>query len=169
LGPFSAVPDKENGIDIEGLAALNDDLYVGFRGPVLRQNYVPVLKISQTFAGASVGKSDILFVNLGGRGIRDLAPADKGLFILAGPNGDEHQTFAIYHWDGESEVGGDGKKGKEPELLCNPGLHGYDDRKSKPEGIALLDSTADNYRFLLVFDGKRPLRAEMRTVNKRPR
>lgn len=169
VAPFATVPNKENGVDIEGLAAMNDDLYVGFRGPVLRQNYVPILRISQTLTASALTSSEILFVDLGGRGVRDLAPADNSILILAGPNGDEHQTFAIYLWDGLSDLGGDGRKGKEPELLCDLGLNGYDDRKSKPEGIALLDGTPDNLRILLVYDGKAPLRAEMRTVVRRKR
>ena len=43
LKPFSKLPSKENGIDIEGLAFADGRLYVGFRGPVLRDNWVPVL------------------------------------------------------------------------------------------------------------------------------
>jgi hypothetical protein len=35
LHPFSRVPSKENGIDIEGLAFHQGLLYAGFRGPVL--------------------------------------------------------------------------------------------------------------------------------------
>lgn len=44
LRPFQVIPSKENGIDIEGLAIDNKErLYIGFRGPVLRGNYVPVM------------------------------------------------------------------------------------------------------------------------------
>ena len=42
---FSAIPSKENGVDIEGLAADGDWIYAGFRGPVLREGYVPVLRL----------------------------------------------------------------------------------------------------------------------------
>ena len=47
LRPFQMIPSKENGIDIEGLAVEGDQtLYIGFRGPVLRDNFVPVLLVS---------------------------------------------------------------------------------------------------------------------------
>lgn len=168
LSPFAGLPAKENGIDIEGIAATETELFVGFRGPVLRENYVPVLRLPQDLTRANVMGGKIVFVNLGGRGIRDLAPAadEDGLYVLAGPNGDEDQTFAIYQWDGESQIGGNGENGKKPKLLCDLGLQGDDKRKSKPEGIALLDGTKDRLRFLIVYDGNAPLRAEVRTLSK---
>ena len=36
LGTFLAIPGKDNGLDIEGLAVANDRVFVGLRGPVLR-------------------------------------------------------------------------------------------------------------------------------------
>jgi hypothetical protein len=36
LGPFLAIPSKDNGLDIEGLAVAGDRVFVGLRGPVLR-------------------------------------------------------------------------------------------------------------------------------------
>ena len=36
LGPFLAIPGKDNGFDIEGLAVVGDRVFVGLRGPVLR-------------------------------------------------------------------------------------------------------------------------------------
>ena len=41
MGPFLAIPGKENGIDIEGVAVKNGTIYVGFRGPVLRRQFRP--------------------------------------------------------------------------------------------------------------------------------
>jgi hypothetical protein len=162
LGPFARIPSKENGIDIEGIAALGDDLFVGFRGPVLRQNYVPVLRLSQTMTREAVERSETLFVDLGGRGIRDLAPGKDGkdLVILAGPNGDEAQSFAIYFWDGRDQVGGEGHTTSLPNPRCDLGRHG----KDKPEGIAYVDTVAAGMRFLIVYDGDPPLKAELRTV-----
>ncbi|MEN3334702.1 MAG: hypothetical protein V7641_4067, partial [Blastocatellia bacterium] len=36
LAPFLSIPGKDNGLDIEGLAARGNRLFVGLRGPVLR-------------------------------------------------------------------------------------------------------------------------------------
>jgi hypothetical protein len=54
---------KENGPDIEGLAVFDDHLYVGFRGPVLRGNFTPILRCR---FGDPIEDPRILFVNLGG-------------------------------------------------------------------------------------------------------
>lgn len=162
LEPFKELPNKENGIDIEGLAAKDGMLYVGFRGPVLRQNFVPILRIPQDLEQDSLEDSEILYVDLGGRGVRDIAPGPngKGFVILAGPNGDERQSFAIYFWDGKDQVGGKDHAASKPDLRCDLGPFG----DSKPEGLAFLDTTGEGQRFLLVYDGKAPLKAELRTV-----
>src|SRR4029077_21159696 len=81
---FGAVPSKENGVDIEGIASADGHLFAGFRGPVLRENYTPILKF--TFANPIV-TTELLFVNLGGRGVRDLTRAQSGFLVLAGPVG----------------------------------------------------------------------------------
>ena len=166
LVPFVALPNKENGVDIEGLAATKNGLYVGFKGPVLRQNYVPVLHLSPELLPTPSGPSP-LFVNLGGRGIRDLtaAPDDENLYILAGPNGDETQTFAIYFWDGKDQVGGVGGSKSKPEDNERCRLGTFD--KVKPEGIAYLDSDASGDRFLLLFDGGKRPTAKILTLNKK--
>ena len=78
---FSKIPSKENGIDIEGIAVQDGMLYVGFRGPVLRDNWVPILKCK--FA-TSINRADLVFINLGGRGIRDLTPVQDGFLIQIG-------------------------------------------------------------------------------------
>lgn len=149
LAPFVALPNKENGIDIEGLAATESGLYVGFKGPVLRQNYVPVLRLNRELLPVP-SEPNPLFVKLGGRGIRDLtaAPDGENLYILAGPNGDEAQSFAIYFWDGKDQVGGADREVSKPDKRCDLGT--FDD--VKPEGIAHLGSDAGEDRFLLIFD-----------------
>src|SRR5437899_3108388 len=66
LKQFVPVASKENGIDIEGLAVKNGRLYFGFRGPVLRDNWVPVL--SCTF-GKVPGDVKMAYMQLAGRGV----------------------------------------------------------------------------------------------------
>jgi hypothetical protein len=176
LAPFVALPNKENGVDIEGLATTKNGLYVGFRGPVLRQNYVPVLHLNRDLSPIP-SEPNPLFVRLGGRGIRDLtaildedkADGDEAdgerLYILAGPNGDETQTFAIYFWDGKDQVGGVGGSKSKPEDNERCRLGTFD--KVKPEGIAYLDSDASGDRFLLLFDGGKRPTAKILTLNKK--
>ncbi|WP_195930472.1 DUF3616 domain-containing protein [Hyphomicrobium album] len=170
LKRFATLPNKENGIDIEGLAVFDGALFVGFRGPVLRENYVPVLRLPTDLDRIEPdGESDgALFVNLGGRGIRDLAPGpleEKALYILAGPNGDEKQNFAIYRWDGRDQLGGNGHEPDIRQPLCEIDLTDEDKRtKHKPEGLAYLDRTPSALRFVLVHDGEVELKAEIITI-----
>jgi len=65
--------DKKDGgeLDIEGIAVDDGWLYVGFRGPVFRDNYVPVLKLKFDQHEKS---AKLLFVKLDGGGIRDMVP-----------------------------------------------------------------------------------------------
>ncbi len=93
----------------EGVAVRDQVLFVGFRGPVLRGNYVPVLQLRFD----KPNKNELLLVKLDGLGIRDLTAIDSGLLILAGPVGDGPGGYAIYHWNGrDCLIGQDGPGGK---------------------------------------------------------
>jgi Protein of unknown function (DUF3616) len=148
LRRFSQIPSKENGIDIEGMAVRNGLLYIGFRGPVLRDNWVPILK--RKFA-APVDRADLVFVNLGGRGIRDLTPVKDGFLILAGPVGDEPGSYQIYAWDGEDCLPGTRTSGKVGQIELLGEIPVYDNMKA--EGIALLTESRSDYEIVIVFDG----------------
>jgi Protein of unknown function (DUF3616) len=150
----AAIASKENGIDAEGLAVMNDKLYIGFRGPVLRGNYTPILKCQ---FGQPISDPEVLFVNLGGRGVRDLARVETGLLILAGPVGDGPGTYQLYRWDGRDGVPGTGA----PTSIHDPGLFLLGDvsvpdvttGEAKPEGVTVLKETNKHWEILVVFDG----------------
>ena len=144
LKSFAGLPGKENGVDIEGLAVADGRLYVGFRGPVLRGNFVPVLVT--TFAAPDSG--ELRYVQLGGRGIRDLARTADGFLILAGPAGDGPASFQIYEWDGRDCLTGADPPGRCGLLTELPHV-----KKSKPEGLAVLSEDAAGYEVLLASDG----------------
>jgi hypothetical protein len=155
---YSAVASKENGIDAEGLAVRDQRLYIGFRGPVLRGNFTPILRCR---FGSPIGEPEVLFVNLGGRGVRDLAKVEGGLLILAGPAGDGSGSYQIYLWDGRDQVPGTGAPtsatstglrliGDLPIPPSSSGVHGD---FAKPEGVALIEETSHHWQILVVFDG----------------
>jgi hypothetical protein len=147
LGPFAHIPSKENGVDIEGIAAVGDELYVGFRGPVLRERHVPVL----AFDFDRPEEARMLYVNLGGRGIRDRARVSDGFLLIGGPVGDEPYSYELYHWDGEDGVEGvDGTAQSPTKSLGSIPLPGGN---AKAEGIAVLEETDSYYDLLIVFDG----------------
>lgn len=153
LRPFQVIPSKENGIDVEGLAVdTEEQLYVGFRGPVLRGNYVPVmvLKTDAKFKQKSLSY-EVRFVNLDGRGIRGLESVSDGFLVLAGAVGDGSVSYRLYFWDGESCIGGEDVAdalGHVKSLCEIPTPAG-----AKAEGIHLVEESANQYRFLIVYDG----------------
>ena len=154
---FQSNSSKENGIDIEGIAVYQGQVYVGFRGPVLRGNFAVVLKFG---FGKPLKKPTPLFVNLGGRGIRDLTSVDQGLLILAGPVGDGPGSYQIYFWDGRDGVPGSDA----PTSVNDPGLRFIDnfpaiegtdvvDAIPKPEGMMKLNENDRHWELLIVCDG----------------
>jgi hypothetical protein len=145
LRPFARLPSKENGIDIEGVAADNGTLYFGFRGPVLRGNYVPIVALEYD----RPDDYRLLFVDLAGRGIRDLAAVAGGLLVLAGPVGDGDGSHELYFWNKLDCVPGDGSpQGK----VTRVGTIRSTDT-AKPEGIAIVEESHGIVRFLLLCDG----------------
>ena len=149
---FRHLPSKENGVDIEGLAFRDGKLYAGFRGPVLRGNYVPVLEFEfkQTVENARV-----LYVNLCGRGIRDMVAVKDGFLILAGPVGDGDTSYSLYRWDGRDLVPGS-------DLADPPGRLEYlgdlpkiteNEASGKAEGLTVLREDNAAFEVLVVFDG----------------
>lgn len=148
---------KENGVDAEGLAFWRGALYVGFRGPVLRGNLVPILRCR--FASPVV-EHETLFVNLGGRGVRDLAAVEEGLLILAGPVGEGPGSYRLYLWDGRDGVPGKGSPAWSAGRVLRtigdlvlPGQDPDDDAGPKAEGMAVLETHAGHWEVLVVFDG----------------
>jgi hypothetical protein len=145
LAPFTKLPGKENGIDIEGIAAADGRLYFGFRGPVLRGNYVPVIALKYD----QPRDYCLSFVNLGGRGIRDLAAVTGGLLVLGGPVGDGDGTHELYFWNKRDCLPGqDSPAGKVVHLATVASTP-----EAKPEGIAVAAETDADVRLLILSDG----------------
>jgi hypothetical protein len=148
LGRFAAIPSKENGIDIEGLAVRPDGrLFAGFRGPVLRGNLVPVLGFDFDHPDAS----DLRFVNLGGLGIRDITAVSGGFLLLAGPVGEGRPDFRVFFWDGTDAV--PGKDRPKAAVIEDLGEVPLPDLTAKAEGLAVLAEDAGGFDVLVVFDG----------------
>ena len=149
LKAFKDIPSKENGVDIEGLAVKDGLLYAGFRGPVFRENYVPVMKFD---FDDPPGTNELLYVRLDGRGIRDMTSVSDGFLIVAGPVGDGPASYQLYHWDGRDMVVG---KDRAEDAIGTARLLGEirPPEKGKAEGLAVLAEDNKGYDLLLVFDG----------------
>lgn len=98
LAPFAALPSKENGIDIEGIAVTKEHLYLGFRGPVLRGNYATILEFKLNAKKFKLKKPELKLVNLGGLGIRDMVATSNGVKLLAGPVNEIPALYQVFEW-----------------------------------------------------------------------
>ena len=114
IGRFLEVPAKENGFDIEGLAARGDRVFLGLRGPVLRGwACILDLEIEERSKGrlrlrkldADGARYRKHFLDLGGLGIRELAFDGDDLLILAGPTMDLDGPVAVHRWRNAVAIG----------------------------------------------------------------
>jgi hypothetical protein len=145
FAPFTRIPGKENGVDIEGIAVHKRKVYCGFRGPVFRGNFAPVL----VFRFDEPEEYEVRFVNLGGLGIRDITRASDAFLIIAGPVGDGPGGYKLYAWDGKDGLLGSDVMPKPPELLGDvPTPAG-----AKAEGIVVTGEADHAYDVIVVYDG----------------
>ena len=108
FGPYMAIPGKDNGLDIEGLAVDGNRLLLGLRGPVLR-GWSALLEIAiesraDDLRLAPLDKSGTLirkhFLQLDGLGVRDLHFSGDDLYILAGPTMVLNGDIRVFKWSG---------------------------------------------------------------------
>ncbi|WP_433225350.1 DUF3616 domain-containing protein [Actinomadura formosensis] len=165
LAPFLSIPSKDNGIDIEGIAAHGDRLYIGLRGPVLRGWAVLVEIRPETHpddprrlrllpVGDGGDRYRTHFLDLGGLGIRDLCPHGDDLLILTGPSMDLDGPVRVVRWR-------DAVEADAPEIVPAGELETlgdlpYGDGDDHAEGIAVLDEPGT--RLLVVYDSPSPAR-----------
>ncbi|GII31857.1 hypothetical protein Pmi06nite_52990 [Planotetraspora mira] len=158
LAPFLKLPGKDNGLDIEGIAAVGDEhgdrLYVGLRGPVLR-GWAVLLEIRPVTHPRDPSRLRLAepyrthFLDLDGLGIRDLCPYGDDLLILTGPSMDLDGPVRVVRWRNGSVR--DVVTAKDLEHVADlPFGRGCD----HPEGLAVLDDG----RLIVVYDSPAPER-----------
>jgi hypothetical protein len=104
IGPFVGLPAKENGFDIEGLAARGREVLLGLRGPVLRGLAMLVrIELEEKGEGRlkprklADGRAYSLHaLDLNGQGIRDLAWQGGRLLILSGATTDLEALQSVF-------------------------------------------------------------------------
>lgn len=156
LKPFIGIPSKENGIDIEGLAYRDGRLYAGFRGPVLRDNFVPVM----SFEFDRPKGYRLVFVCLEGHGIRDLAALDSGFLLIAGPVNDAPGPFRLWWWDGQDQIPGKGRDPSPAVMLGEISTPGG----AKAEGLTLLSQQGRRAEILVLYETSTATQAVRMTV-----
>lgn len=157
LKHFVGIPSKENGIDIEGMAYVDGQLFLGFRGPVLRDNYVPVMVVDY----AHPKRYELRYVQLAGQGIRDLVALDKGLLILSGPLNDGPGPFVLWWWDGYDQIPGKDRETTQAEVLGPISTPGG----AKAEGLALLQQSDASAEVLVVYETNTAAQAVRMTID----
>lgn len=146
LGELAPWVDRrldDNGLTIEGAAVAQGKLYIGCRGPLLDNTSAAIVAVGlRDLYGTGPLNPVLVKLDLGGRGIRDLA-YDHGVFtVLAGPVADTGGSdYAIFTWDGTSAAA--------KLVAIVPSL----DEDEKPEAILPLESTAQSLRVLVLYDG----------------
>jgi hypothetical protein len=141
IAPFLQLPSKENGLDIEGVCAAGDRLYLGLRGPVVASIALAVeLRIG---AAGAVGRQRprLHFLDLGGLGIRDLTRKGSELLIMAGPVSVANAPFRLFRWRPKPARGV-----QRPELLME-----WTALDEHPEGIAIMKHR-DRKGLLMLYD-----------------
>jgi hypothetical protein len=168
LGPFLSIPSKDNGFDIEGLAAApNGHLFLGLRGPVLdgwacileihvaarlgRNNELTLRKIASSSAAAPArALYRKHFLDFGGSGVRDLCFAGRDLLILTGPPMRGKGTSHVRRWkDALAEDGEQMLSEKQlPTLLELP----YRAKKDHAEGITIVARKGGRIWLMVIYD-----------------
>lgn len=100
IAPFTHIPAKEGGLDIEGIAIAGDRLALGLRGPTICGN---ALMLETRVHASAKGKLKLeppfkRLLALEGLAIRDLKRAGADLLILAGPSTAVSGPCALYRW-----------------------------------------------------------------------
>ena len=106
FGPYMAIPGKDNGFDIEGLAVNGRRLLLGLRGPVLR-GWSALLEIEVEARGDQLRLTPLddsgtlirkHFLQLDGLGVRDLHFCGDDLYLLAGPTMVLNGEISVFKW-----------------------------------------------------------------------
>jgi hypothetical protein len=152
----------QQGVNIEGLAIRDGQLYFGFRGPVLN-GVAKVLAVDAdalfSSEAASTPGTTLTSLALGQRrGIRDMVAVKTGFLLLAGP--DDSSTsqsvgWVVAWWDGKPGETATGVV--QPRLLAALDLSGVKlrkcDKELKPEAMTVLEETPAAYKLLVLSDG----------------
>lgn len=167
FGPFLAIPGKDNGFDIEGLAIAGKHLLLGLRGPVLR-GWAAIIEVAVEddeqdgyLRLAPVGPDEQRyrkhFLDLKGLGIRDMCVQGKDLLIMAGPTMDLDGPVHVYLWRGGAQPDKDSVVTADmlEKVLDLPFGQGVD----HPEGMTLFaGKEGKEEELLVVYDAASPSR-----------
>lgn len=170
ITPFLVIPSKDNGLDIEGIAARGNRVLVGLRGPVLRGvALVADLQVGGIADGNNMEDGPgngiavplslegfrLRLLDLDGLAVRDLAvlPGSDDVLILAGPTMTLAGPCFIYRWSQALAPTEPPAVETLQPLLClrdgRPGRPGLG--SDKPEGLEL-ERSGDQWLAWVAYD-----------------
>jgi hypothetical protein len=100
------LPPEEGGLNIEGAMVLRGALWLGLRGPLV-DGKAALLELTGNPQDPSAGRSVVRTVplDLGGLGVRDLAPKGDGFVVIAGPTGEAKGPFELWWFTAPDAAG----------------------------------------------------------------
>ncbi|MEL7140455.1 MAG: DUF3616 domain-containing protein, partial [Pseudomonadota bacterium] len=167
LGPFMELPAKENGFDIEGLAATGTRVWLGLRGPVILGHAVVIelaldpgldgtLLFGEVEGGRGYAKH---LLPLRGLGLRDLRRIGDDILCLTGPTLDAAGPAHVCRWRGALTAEGSGVVAENAiEHLIDLPMRADGD---KAEGLARWREAGPD-AWLVVHDDPVPARLDLR-------
>jgi hypothetical protein len=139
-----ALDEVTNGATVEGIAAVGEELLIGFRAPSIGGS-VPALWLNRTsiFDSQAPGRRSATLPLGAGRGVRDLAALPDGrVIVLAGPAQSQSGNYSLHLLDGRGAV------------VPIPGWsRPAQDGALKAEGVTVLSASENEAELLLVFEG----------------
>jgi len=168
LAAFLSIPSKDNGFDIEGLAAApGGRLFLGLRGPVIdgwacvlevvvderldRKRALTLRKIARTSSdSAAHALYRKHFLNLGGAGIRDLCLVGRDLLILTGPPMRGRGRSEVRRW--KDALASDGEQLLHDEQLPMLLEFPYRRKKDHAEGITVIARKGRRLWLMVIYD-----------------
>jgi Protein of unknown function (DUF3616) len=159
LRPFLALPSKDNGFDIEGIALFEERIYLGLRGPVLG-GWALILEIKVVEAAPGrlglhpVSSSGAHYhkhlLHLRGLGVRDVCVDGSDLLVLAGPTMKLDGPALVYRWRDFARHRRDSVTFEnELDLLLRLPVG---DRADHPEGMTVVRTAGRRRALLIVFE-----------------
>ena len=136
-------PKAPGALNIEGLSATPDGrLLIGFRNPIPggKALLVPLLNPDDVVRGRSAKFGEPILLDLGGRGIRDMAWWDDEFMIIGGPYNGKGQSH-LYEWSGGTST---------PRIVKHAHLNDLN-----PEAIIFYPDKGGRQFQVLSDDGKR--------------
>jgi len=137
-------PNEPGGLNIEALSeGPGGSLYIGFRSPVPagKALVVPLLNPDEVVDGKPARFGTALRIDLGGRGLRDMAWNGRSWYLLGGGGGGEDRKPRLYRWTGGTSPA---------EHLAARGL-----KDLNPEALTVLGTGEAQSLLVCSDDGKR--------------